>query len=345
MIKYYIEGLFIEIAIIAFLVGLTIRIAIFLLFLVNNYLILQYQPKILITTIFRSLTPLYNVVHSKPGYVASRVVFHLSMIILPIWYEGHIDLLSYSEFEFYWTPLPTIIADGMTVTVMVITVWFFIRRIFLKRIRCQSTIFDWILNTSVFLTFTSGFIFSHGYFPNIDFFQKYLLTFHIFFSELFLILAIFLFIGARVNPKACVGCAACSLNCPTEALDYYDDNDKRTITYSTWMCVCCGTCMKICPDSAINLKHFISVKNLFKLFKKENANTIELNLCYNCGKAFAPSPQIEKVPYIEDKNFQYLCDYCKRIEWKNILMNPDLSNKLNCTKLIQKELKEISNPN
>ncbi|HQJ05368.1 MAG TPA: 4Fe-4S binding protein [Spirochaetota bacterium] len=51
-----------------------------------------------------------------------------------------------------------------------------------------------------------------------------------------------------IEQKNCIGCGACKLNCPSNAITgihgQYHTIDKE-------MCIRCGQCFKICPRDAI----------------------------------------------------------------------------------------------
>jgi len=47
---------------------------------------------------------------------------------------------------------------------------------------------------------------------------------------------------------ACINCAACESECPTNAIS--EKNDKRVIDADT--CVSCGACSPVCPVEAIS---------------------------------------------------------------------------------------------
>ncbi|MGI5070480.1 4Fe-4S dicluster domain-containing protein [Treponema pectinovorum] len=56
---------------------------------------------------------------------------------------------------------------------------------------------------------------------------------------------------ARVNPKDCVACGACTKVCPKQVIKVIKGVFARVQENS---CLGCGKCSKVCPASAIELK-------------------------------------------------------------------------------------------
>ena len=59
-----------------------------------------------------------------------------------------------------------------------------------------------------------------------------------------------------VNDK-CNGCLSCVENCPASALDYNDQNGRRTLQHNMTKCARCGQCWRICPQKAIEFQHLL----------------------------------------------------------------------------------------
>jgi carbon-monoxide dehydrogenase iron sulfur subunit len=54
--------------------------------------------------------------------------------------------------------------------------------------------------------------------------------------------------GVRLIPDKCIGCGACKAACVIDAVFWNEEENKPQI------CVQCGTCVKYCPHSVLELK-------------------------------------------------------------------------------------------
>lgn len=80
----------------------------------------------------------------------------------------------------------------------------------------------------------------------------------------------------QVNDR-CTGCLACVQNCPASALDYRDDESRRTLLHNMTRCARCGTCWRVCPRDAIEFQYLL--KNRW-----DEVVTLELIRCRVCGE-------------------------------------------------------------
>ena len=60
----------------------------------------------------------------------------------------------------------------------------------------------------------------------------------------------------RVNEN-CNGCLACVENCPASALDYTDQDGRRTLKHNIMRCARCGQCWRVCPQRAIEFQYLM----------------------------------------------------------------------------------------
>jgi ferredoxin len=248
----------------------------------------------------------------KPFYAALRYIFHISLFVVPIWLTGHVVLWSESRFEWEWSSLPDELADWLIIFILGCSAYFFIRRIIVTNIRHNSSLSDYLLIIVTAMPFLSGYLFTHGSLDAIQFFENHMLTLHILSGEVMLITAAFLFYRTRLNPQSCTGCAACESNCPTGTLEAKDSGKIRSFSYSIYLCICCGSCLKACPEKAAELRHQISLKNFFKLFSRERIRSVELAECEGCGALFAPEPLLERVASTIVDEYGNYCLMCKK---------------------------------
>jgi len=80
----------------------------------------------------------------------------------------------------------------------------------------------------------------------------------------------------QVNDR-CTGCLACVQNCPASALDFRDDESRRTLLHNMTRCARCGTCWRVCPRDAIEFQYLL--KNRW-----DEVATLELIRCRVCGE-------------------------------------------------------------
>ena len=115
-------------------------------------------------------------------------IFHICLIIVPIWFSGHISLWEESRFEWSWTPIPDGLADWMTLIFLAIALFFFLRRVISADIRLLSTFSDYLLIVVTALPFVTGYFLTHGTIDNIGFLGENIQIIHMLAGELMLIL-------------------------------------------------------------------------------------------------------------------------------------------------------------
>ena len=189
---------------------------------------------------------------------------------------------------------------------------------------------DYFLILIAGLPFLTGYCLTHGTLDNINFFSNYLYSFHIISGEIMLVMMVVLFYKVRLRKDCCVGCAACVENCPTETLKFEDRDPYRLFEYSHYQCICCGSCVNSCPEHAAELRHELKPANLVKIISKENIRKVELEICKQCGKTFAPSPQLAKLQQTLDHSqlditSLHLCNRCKKLTAGSIERSHEMS--------------------
>ncbi len=120
--------------------------------------------------------------------------------------------------------------------------------------------------------------------------------------------------------KKCIGCLACTIACPKEAIITEDIGTIRNLRYSYWKCVTCGLCEKSCPQEALKVDFRLDLNAIMN--KKEFTPVkLKLKTCAQCGKPFWPDSALKavvsilekerKVPQSLIERIQQLCERCR----------------------------------
>jgi NAD-dependent dihydropyrimidine dehydrogenase PreA subunit/nitrate reductase gamma subunit len=278
--------------------------------------------------LLRLLLPFHNAIVKKPLFALLRYAFHICLFVVPIWFSSHIILWDESRFEWYWTPIPDEWADAMTLILLGLCCYFLLRRIIFSNIRRNTSIGDYLFIILTALPFLTGYFLTHGSLDHIDFFKTYMWYFHVLSAEAMLVMMVFLFCRTRLTAEKCIGCAACEINCPTGTLETTDIQDRRVFTYSHYQCICCGTCVGVCPENAAELRHEVNFAHIFRIFTKRPIRNVELAICESCGLPIGPRPQMRKLQEVmaaSDVEVETLncCSRCKKTTAQKSHLFPD----------------------
>jgi len=316
---YFVEGPLLQIVFYVFIIGILLRLAFFFYSILRSGKEKDLKLIYFFKSFALSLLPLHKVVIKKPVYAALRYLFHAGMVIVPIWFSGHIVLWEESRFEWYWTAIPDAWADWITILLLILAACFLLRRLILANVRSVSSISDHLLIIIAALPFLTGYFLTHGSLAFISFFDNYMLTIHILSAEAFMITAVFLFCRTRLNTEKCTTCGACDISCPTGTLTARDEGALRIFTYAHYQCICCGACINTCPEEAAELRHEISLARFFQVASKQEIRSSKLKACEGCGTLYVPEPQIEKI--FKNCTFDYtrFCPRCRKVNIGEVL--------------------------
>lgn len=112
-------------------------------------------------SIFRWLTPF-----ATEGWKANPVltvvtfVFHLSLLIVPIFLLSHVILWEES-WNISWVSLPDSVADIMTVVIILCCIFFLVRRLTSPEVKYVTSASDYFILTIVAAPFVTGFMAYH----------------------------------------------------------------------------------------------------------------------------------------------------------------------------------------
>jgi nitrate reductase gamma subunit len=136
-----------------------------------------------VRSVFHHLVPFgARYMRERPIFTLITVLFHISVVILPIFLLAHI-VLWFESFDILWWHIPNHVADVMTAIVLASCIFFIGRRLIIKEVRMVSGISDYLFPIAIFISFLSGFLALHQLAP-----YRPTLIFHIFSSEVLIML-------------------------------------------------------------------------------------------------------------------------------------------------------------
>jgi len=138
----------------------------------------------------------------QPLLTVVSFIFHLCVIILPVFLLAHI-VLWYESWGIQWRSLPDFLADFMTLWVIVACIYFIFRRLLRTEVKqvTRPIDFGWLI--IIMLTFLTGFLAYHQWGP-----YRPILILHIFSSEILLVVLPFSKLGHMLFfafSRACMG--------------------------------------------------------------------------------------------------------------------------------------------
>ena len=125
----------------------------------------------------------------QPVFTMVSFIFHLCVVILPIFLLAHI-VLWYESWEIQWWSLPDFPADLMTLWVILACLYFILRRLLIPQVKLVTRPVDLGLLFIILLTFLSGFLAYHQWGP-----YRPVLILHIIPSEILLVILPFSKLG------------------------------------------------------------------------------------------------------------------------------------------------------
>jgi nitrate reductase gamma subunit len=118
---------------------------------------------------------------TDPVMMMVTSVFHICLILVPLFLLGHNILLDQSWGLSLWS-LRESIADGLTVAVLICVAFFMMRRLFLARVRAITSFYDYVVLLIAASPFLTGFLAYHQWFD-----YPIVMLLHILAGELMLI--------------------------------------------------------------------------------------------------------------------------------------------------------------
>ncbi len=100
----------------------------------------------------------------QPLFTFLTIGFHLGVIILPLFLLAHI-VLWYESWQILWWSLPDLLADIMSIWVILACIFFMVRRWVVPEVKMVTRPADVLLPVIILLTFLTGFLSYHQWGP------------------------------------------------------------------------------------------------------------------------------------------------------------------------------------
>jgi nitrate reductase gamma subunit len=186
----FVEGPLLWIAFLTFVIGTILRIVFFVTAVrkMDKPMVQYFSWKYVLATLGRWILPINKDMAKNPVFMPLVYIFHICLIVVPIWLAGHVSLWEESRFEWSWEALPDAWADWMTLILIAISIFFFLRRFISADIRLISTFSDYLLIIVTALPFVTGYFLTHGTLDSMAFLGDNMSLIHMLSGELMLIL-------------------------------------------------------------------------------------------------------------------------------------------------------------
>ena len=186
----FVEGPLLWIAFLTFIIGTILRIALVVATArkMDGPMFQHFSWKYVLATLGRWILPINKDMAKNPVFMSLVYIFHICLIVVPIWLAGHVSLWEESRFEWSWTALPDAWADWMTLILIAISIFFLLRRLISADIRLLSTLSDYLLIVVTALPFVTGYFLTHGTLDSIALLGDNMSLIHMLSGELMLIL-------------------------------------------------------------------------------------------------------------------------------------------------------------
>ena len=160
----FLRGPMVWVAFIIFFGGSIFRIGALLYQAKKARVIFPYMNvRYTIRSIFHWIVPFASTnMRKRPWITVITFLFHLSLIICPIFLLAHIMLLNESWYISWWA-LPERIADAMTVAVMLCGIFFVLRRLFASEVRTVTSVSDFVILGIALAPYITGYLAFHEY--------------------------------------------------------------------------------------------------------------------------------------------------------------------------------------
>ncbi len=98
-----------------------------------------------------------RLLNQRPLYSIGSIVFHLGVVVVPLFLAGHVILLS-GVLPGFWPTLPPLVADALTVAALVAMVAMLVARVATLSTRALTRAQDWWIMILLMATVAFGFL-------------------------------------------------------------------------------------------------------------------------------------------------------------------------------------------
>ena len=110
-------------------------------------------------SILHWLVPFYSEGwRSKPLYTTIFYIFHIGLVVTPLFLAGHVLILKERWGIAWWPTISMGLADVLTIAVLITVVMIAVRRFALPEVRILTTFYDYFLLLITVTPFVSGFL-------------------------------------------------------------------------------------------------------------------------------------------------------------------------------------------
>lgn len=120
---------------------------------------------------------------NKPWFTLVSYVFHIGVVLVPIFFLGHIELWNES-WGIRWKSFPNIVSDTLTISTLLCGMLLLARKIFVRDVRYLSSFSDYVFLILIVLVFLTGFLARYQFF----FDYKVLVILHMLLGEILLVI-------------------------------------------------------------------------------------------------------------------------------------------------------------
>ena len=137
----------------------------------------------------------------------------------------------------------------------------------------------------------------------------------------------------------CIGCAACGVACPPNAISVKIEDKSVMWRYDTGRCIFCGRCEEVCPTGAIKLSSNFELGVNFNRNDLHTQGKLTAQICEKCGKAFT-TIRLTKTA-LERINLSNMSDERKKLALSYTQICPDCKREATVAKMFDKDYQRI----
>jgi nitrate reductase gamma subunit len=186
----FVEGPLTWVAILTFLIGIVVRgIFYYNASKKTDKMIHKYFSwKWVFSTYAKWLLPNNVTFKKQPLYYLTVYLFHICIVMLPVFAYQHIVMWEMSRFGWSWISLPAGLAKWMTLAVVLIGLFLIARRAMHPDLKLLTKSSDYLLLALTILPFLTGYLAAHATLGTTGFLAENMQLFHMLSGQLMLIL-------------------------------------------------------------------------------------------------------------------------------------------------------------